>query len=290
MDLQMVPDAPSGQTRAPAMMGGVQTANSAAGDAAPAYFERLDQHRFRATHRTGGAWDLQTQHIAPALGLLAHAVERDRDARRGADLVVSRLSYDILGTVPVAEVEVSTAVVRAGRTIELVEAALTHGGRDVVRLRTWLMEPRDTTEVAGTTHDAIPGPGDTPTWDPTTVWPGGFIDSVEVRRHQREPGRATYWVRTGVELVAGETTSRLSRVAGILDVANGMTVRAAPDDVLFPNVDLTAHVFRLPEGEWLGFDTTVSFGDHGVGLTTSVLHDERGPVGVSSQCLTVRPR
>jgi hypothetical protein len=263
------------------MMGGVS---------ASAYFERLDDHRFRATRHTGGAWDLETQHIAPALGLLAHVVETDRDARRGPDLVVSRLSYDILGTVPIDEVEVVCDVVRAGRTIELVEAVLTHAGRAVVRLRAWLMESRETDAVAGTAHDPIPGPEELPPWDPTTVWRGGFIGSVEVRRAQREPGRATYWVRTDLDLVAEESSSRLSRAAGLLDIANGMTVRAAPEDVLFPNLDLTAHLFAVPQGEWLGFDTRVSFGSHGVGLTTTAIHDERGPVGTSSQCLTVRPR
>jgi Thioesterase-like superfamily len=75
----------------------------------------------------------------------------------------------------------------------------------------------------------------------------------------------------------------------VLDVANGMTVRAVPTEVAFPNVDLTAHLFAQPEGEWLGFDTTVSFGADGLGLTTSVVHDERGPVGTSSQLLTVHP-
>jgi hypothetical protein len=69
-----------------------------------------------------------------------------------------------------------------------------------------------------------------------------------------------------------------------------MTVRAAPGEVLFPNVDLTAHFFDQPRGEWLGLDTTVSFGPGGVGLTTSVVHDVRGPIGTSSQSLTVRPR
>ncbi|HEY3529567.1 MAG TPA: thioesterase family protein [Nocardioides sp.] len=254
-----------------------------------AYFERLGEGRFRATEHTGGAWDLETQHIAPALGLLAHVVETDRDARRGDGLVVTRLSYDILGTVPVEEFEVDVQVVRAGRTIELVEAALSHAGRAVVRLRAWLMAPRDTSDVAGTPHDRIPAPDETEPWDPTSVWPGGFIRSVEVRRHQREPGRAGYWVRTGVPLVAGEEVSRLSRAVGLLDIANGMTVRATPEEVLFPNIDLTAHFFEQPEGEWLGFDTTVSFGARGVGLTTTVLHDERGPIGTSSQCLTVRP-
>lgn len=261
-----------------------------AAEVAAAYFERLGEGRFRATEHTGGAWDLETQHIAPALGLLAHVVEQDRDARRDDGLVVTRLSYDILGTVPVAEFDIDVRVVRAGRTIELVEAVLSHAGRAVVRTRAWLMEPRDTRAVAGTPHEPIPGPGETEPWDPTGVWPGGFINSVEVRRRQREAGRASYWVRTRVPLVGDEPVSALSRAVGLLDIANGMTVRAAPGDVLFPNIDLTAHFFTQPRGEWLGFDTTVSFGEGGVGLTSTVVHDEGGPIGTSAQCLTVRPR
>jgi hypothetical protein len=254
-----------------------------------AYFERLGAHRFRATEHTGGAWDLETQHIAPALGLLAHAVERDRDERRGAGLVLTRLSYDILGTVPIAEVDIEVAVVRAGRTIELVEAMLSHGRRSVVRLRAWLMEERDTSAIQGTGLERIPGPDELEPWDPTTVWPGGFIATADVRRRQLEPGRASVWVRTTQPLLDSEEVSRRAAVAGLLDIANGMTVRAAPADVAFPNVDLTAHLFTQPAAGWLGLATAVSFGADGLGLTTSVVHDERGPIGTSSQCLTVRP-
>src|SRR5690242_8786484 len=93
-----------------------------------AYFERTGPASFRATDHVRGAWDEHDQHIAPALGLLAHAVERDRDQRRDDGLVIGRLSYDILGTLPVAEVEVGIRVLRPGRTIELVEATLSHDG------------------------------------------------------------------------------------------------------------------------------------------------------------------
>jgi hypothetical protein len=254
-----------------------------------AYFLRLAAHRFRATDHVGGAWHRDTQHIAPALGLLVHAVEQDRDVRRHDGLVVGRASYDILGTVPVAEVDVEVSVLRPGRTIELVEAVLAHAGRPVVRLRAWLMEPRDTRPIEGTGHQRIPGPDDTEPWDPTTVWDGGFIASVEVRRQQHEPGRAHVWVRTPLPLVADEEVSRTAAVAGLLDVANGMTVRAAPAEVAFPNVDLTAHLFAPPRDGWLGLDTTVSFGPRGLGLTTSVVHDESGPIGTSTQLLTLRP-
>lgn len=253
------------------------------------YFKRLDDHRFAATDEVSGAWSIEHQHIAPALGLLVHAVETDRDRRRNDGLRVGRLSYDILGTVPVDAVEIQTRVLRPGRTIELVEAALRYGGRDVVLLRAWLMQDLPTGQLAGTPLPRLRPPADLAPWDPTSVWPGGFIATAEVRREQDQPGRARFWVRTRTPLLDDEPVSDLARFAGLLDIANGMTVRADPGEVAFPNVDLTAHLFEEPRGEWVGFDTSVSFGATGLGLTSSVIHDERGPVGTLAQVLTVRP-
>ena len=95
------------------------------------------------------------------------------------------------------------------------------------------------------------------------MWPGGFIASTEVRRLEVGPGRASYWVRTDVPLVAGEPVSRLAGVASLLDISDGMTVCASPSQMHFPNLDVTAHLFANPIGDWLGFDTEVSFGAHG---------------------------
>jgi hypothetical protein len=39
----------------------------------------------------------------------------------------------------------------------------------------------------------------------------------------------------------------------------------------------------------VGFDTAVSIGPSGIGLTHSIIHDETGPIGAVSQSLTVRP-
>ncbi|GAA2145348.1 thioesterase family protein [Nocardioides koreensis] len=253
------------------------------------YFKRTGEHTFHATEHVSGAWDPDFQHIAPALGLLVHAVEGDRDRRRGDGLVLGRLSYDILGTVPVDGFEIRVDVVRPGRTIELVEARLSHHGRDAVLLRAWLLQARDTTHLGSSLLPPIAPPAEMTSWDPTTVWPGGFIASAEVRRDQVEPGRASFWVRTDVPLLEDEEASALAGAAGLFDIANGMTVLACPQDVAFPNIDLTAHLFAEPRGGWLGFDTTVSFGPGGLGLTSSVLHDVGGPIGTLSQALTVRP-
>lgn len=255
------------------------------------YFDRLDDRAFAPTDHVGGAWADDEQHVAPAMGVLCHLVEDDHAERReiGDRLEVSRLSYDILGLLRLAPVDTTVTVLRAGRTIELVEATMSQGGRAALVLRAWLVAPGVTAEVAGTALPSIPGPAELDPWDPTTVWPGGFIATAEVRRRQESPGRAAYWVRSAVPLL-DEPVSPTARVAGLLDIANGMTVRSSPGDVAFPNLDLTAHLFRAPVPGWLGFDTTVSFGPGGHGLTSSVVHDEAGPVGTVSQVLTVRPR
>lgn len=254
-----------------------------------AYFVRTAPRSYRASPQVGGAWEAGTQHIAPALGLLAHSVEVDRDSRRDDELLLGRLSYDILGTLPVGEVELRVEVLRPGRSIELVQATLSHEGRPAVLLRAWLMQRSDTRELGATPLASIRGPEDTPAWDATTLWSGGFVASVEVRREEYEPGRAVAWVRTPLPLIEGEEVSLTATMTGLLDVANGMTVRTDPRRVAFPNLDLTAHLFRPPRGEWLGLDTSVSFGPLGTGVTSSVLHDVDGPIGVSSQILTVRP-
>ena len=253
------------------------------------YWHRTGPRTFTPTEHVGGAWDLDTQHIATLLGVLAHEVERDRDARRDDGLQITRISYDILGTVPLEPVDIEVTVLRAGRTIELVEARACHGGRPVVLLRTWLTAGYPTAELEGTRHEPMPAPDEVPAWDMTVLWDGGFIASVEVRRHDLGPGRAQSWVRTAHPLVADEEVSRLAQVAGMLDITNGVAVRVDPKVVSFPNLDLTAHLFRAPAPGWLGLDTTVSFGPEGAGVTTSVLHDEQGAFGVSTQCLTVRP-
>jgi hypothetical protein len=255
-----------------------------------AYFERLDDSTFRATPEVGGAWDPQEQHIAPALGLLTHTVERAFAERLADGLQLGRLSFDILGTIPIEVVELEARVLRPGRTVELVEARLSHNGRAAATLRAWLMARRDTEELAGDAFDRMPDRDDLEEWRGFDLWPGRFVRTVDIRGRRLGQGRAQSWLRPRVPLLEGEPISPTVRLLSILDIANGITPRFAPQAVLFPNIDLTAHLFAQPQGEWLGFDTTVAYGRGGLGLTHTVLHDETGPIGTSVQGLTVRER
>src|SRR5690625_1582297 len=175
------------------------------------YFERVSESTYRATQHVSGAWRTDEQHIAPMLGLLVHLVETDHHARRDDGLVIGRLSYDILGIIPVEPVDVDIEVLRPGRTIELVQATVAHGGRCAVVLRAWFMQQQDTSALAGTDLPAIPPHQNMIPWDPTQDWPGGFIESLEVRRQQSRPGRAASWVRPKYALLDSEPVSALPR-------------------------------------------------------------------------------
>lgn len=255
-----------------------------------AYFERLDDTHFRATPAVGGAWNPEEQHIAPALGLLTHVVERTFAHRLDDGLQVGRLSFDILGTLPIEEVEVEAHVLRPGRTVELVEARLSHRGRPAVTLRAWLMARHDTEELAGHALPTMPSRDQFEEWRGFDVWPGEFVRTVEIHGRSLGQGRAQAWLRPLVPLLEHEPVSATVRLMSILDIANGITPRFEPQAVLFPNIDLTVDFVGEPRGEWLGFDISVAYGAGGLGLTHTVLHDEHGPVGMSMQSLTVRPR
>src|SRR5699024_7953273 len=125
---------------------------------------------------------------------------------------------------------------------------------------------RDTRTLSGTGLAPIPSPADHQEWDPSLEWPGGALRALRCRRILHEPGRGSFWLSTDVPLVDDAPVSNVARTVGLLDFANGMATRSAPGEVMFPNLDLTAHFFRRSAPGPIGFDTTVSFGPSGVGL------------------------
>ncbi|MFG3255757.1 thioesterase family protein [Streptomyces sp. NPDC048172] len=254
------------------------------------YYERTGEHTFKPTPHASGAWSDDEQHFSPLGGLVVHALDRHLADRPRPGLVLSRISHDILGKPALDECEVTVESVRPGRTIELLEAVVRIAGRPVVRTRAWLLASGDTAAVAGGADERLTPPGELETWAMGDLWPGGYIASLDARPlAPPRPGRATAWISTPLDLVAGEPIGPVASFLALVDTANGIAVRQSPTDWMFPNVDLTIHLHRQPEGDWTGLDTTVTFGPTGQGLTSTVLHDVHGPVGRAEQMLTVRP-
>ncbi len=252
------------------------------------YYRDLGDGQFASTVHSQGAWNPNEQHMGPVSGILAHNLELFQPRE---DLRMARVSYDILGMIPGGEFEIVTTMLRPGRTIELIQAELISGGRTAVRATAWRLQRSDTNAVEGIEDEpmsALPVAAQHVTLD---EWPGGYIRSIEVRTLAgHAPGHGRAWIRSLHPLVSPGSFSDVARLIGVVDTSNGIAARVepGPGGYAFPNVDLQLHLYREPQGEWLGIQNSVTFGRDGIGLTSSVLCDVNGPFGRAEQILTLR--
>lgn len=250
------------------------------------YYRQLDETIFMPTLHAQGAWQPFEQHMAPVSGIIAHCLETFNGRE---DTQLSRVTYEILGLIPAAPSTIECRTIRPGRTIELDEAIMSVNGRAVVRATGWRLSKHDTSEISGGFPPPLPAPQSFPRWAGAALWSGGYIASLDFRADPESvPGSGRMWIHPRKTLLEDTRVSDLVSYIGIVDTANGVATRAQPGEWMFPNLDLTIHMFRTPTAGWVGFDTEVVFGQSGVGLTSSVLHDVQGAVGRAEQILTVR--
>lgn len=253
----------------------------------------LGDGRFRSTRHTVGPWSPDAQHGGPPSALLAHAIEAlPCDGPRQ----VARLTTEILGPVPVAELAVHAEVVRGGRSVELVEATLRCADRVVMRARAW----RIRTGRIGTAATAAAGVSEQPPALPATAteiidprWRSGYLLAIEWRFTEgglSRQGPATAWTRLRVPLVAGEQPSPLQRVVVVADSGNGISSQLDLSSWWFINPELTVHLHRPPVGEWVCLQARSTVQDSGIGLAESILYDGTGTVGRGAQALLIGPR
>jgi Thioesterase-like superfamily len=253
-----------------------------------AFYEPLGGGRFLGTESTAGPWNHEHQHAGPPAALLGRALEQIAPR---SDMVFARLTYDILGAIPVGEVSVEASVVRPGRSVELLEARLRAGGREAVVARAWRTLR---TEAPAAGEDPAPPPvPDGPSQPPPMFDGFGYGAAVELRFAAGGwgiPGPATAWTRLSVPVVEGEEPTGLQRVLAVADSGNGISAVMSWDEWLFINPELTVHLRREPRGEWICLDAATAIAPDGTGLARSTLSDADGIVAHGSQSLLVAPR
>jgi Thioesterase-like superfamily len=260
---------------------------------ADAFYE-LDGDRAIPSELTRGPWDPDSQHAGPPAALLGRALEGLATPGE-APSRIGRVTYEILKPVPIVPLRVEARIERDGRRVQMLSASLHAGEDEVMRARGWRLreEPIDMPD------GLLPGP---PAHGPDDGEPGEFFPTgSEVGYHSAveyrfitgafvEPGPATVWMRSKVQVVAGEEISPLGRVLVVADSGNGVSAALDWRRFLFINVDLTVHLHRLPAGEWVCLDAVTLPQSDGIGLADAALFDERGPLGRAAQTLLVAAR
>jgi hypothetical protein len=260
-----------------------------------ALFTPAGEGAFEASPITRGPWDEAMMHGGPPAALLARAVERTEP---GAELVVTRLTLELLGGVPIGPLRVATSLAKPGRRFQIVDATLHAGDRLACLARAVRIRRADIPGAAA----APPGYGGEPlpapeTCDPIPPWVkperGMFYpDATEIRHisGERGSGHVAAWIRLRGDMLPGEAPSPLARTAAAADFANGVSAGLSFDDWLFVNTELSIHLYREPAGEWIGLDARTVTDASGAGLSTGTLHDLRGPFGICAQSLFVERR
>ncbi len=254
-----------------------------------ALFRRLAANQFHPTDLARGPWARDALHGGPSSALLAAAAQ----TALGDGMFPARLTVELLRPVPVASLTVETEVTRPGRKVRLVAVRL-RTAETIVASATALGIRTDAVAVPDQPAGGRPpplGPGSEPPPDAAwTAFHSAGVDHRIVAGSWGEPGPATDWIRLRVPVVADEETTPFERVAAAADFGNGISSWANFDALTFINPDLTISLHRLPVGEWVCLDATSRLEPHGVGLATSELFDEEGPIGRSIQSLLVEAR
>lgn len=239
-----------------------------------------------------GPWDPNAQHGGAPAALLARAVERFEP---GPASYVARLTIELLRPVPIAPLEVRTGMLRPGKRVQLVEASLLAGGREVARATGLRLreKPLELPADARVVESSLPGPetGEPVPFDVPVS--GGLhfalaMDVVATRGGIRVPGPSTLWFRLAVPIVAGEEPSPLMRVAAAADFGNGISaVVDWTGGWMFINPDLTVYLNRHPVGEWVALDAITYAEPSGVGIAEVALSDVKGRIGRSVQSILI---
>jgi hypothetical protein len=258
-------------------------------------FTPVGDGAFEASPITRGPWDELMMHGGPPAALLARAVDQTQP---GSELVVTRLTIELLGGVPVGPVSVATSLAKTGRRFQIVDGELHVGDRLACLARAVRIRRADIPEAAsawdGFGADRLPSPE---SCEPMVPWVKAergmfYPDATEIRHvsGERGSGHVVGWIRLRGEMLPGEPPSPLARTAAAADFANGMSAGLAFGDWLFVNTELSIHLYREPVGEWIGLDARSVTDPSGAGLSTATLHDLRGPFGVCAQSLFVERR
>ena len=235
-----------------------------------------------------GPWSADACHAGPVTGAIAGSAES-----LVIDMQPVRLTANFMRPVPMTGIRIERQLLRSGRTTATVSVALfDRDNRQCAAAE--LLFIREEPNSLPTSSLPFP-PFDTSRAghfpvEETLHGKRFFGNSVEIRWPEGEdgsPGPTALWMRTP-DIVDGEPTSPFQSVCPIADCGNGISRNTEMVNTSCVNADLTVSCFRLPTSDWLLSQSTSFWEPNGVGMSHSLLFDQRGAVGTALQSLVIR--
>lgn len=250
---------------------------------------------YHSTPLANAGWYEEGQHGGALAALVAGHVEANVPAL--AEMEISRMTMELFRVVPLIPLRIETETIREGKRIQHVQASVFGDGDtllSVVNVQRLRVVDLHLPEETAPPPLRLPKPEEI-TRRVGEAWGVGTRDKTMFHRHAmeireveggfEELGPATVWMRLSTPIIAGRENTPLQRVVATADFSNGISRSLDYNTWVFMNPDLTVHISRYPEGEWIGLSAESAYGHEGRGLATGTLWDTSGWLGRSTQSL-----
>jgi hypothetical protein len=242
-----------------------------------------------------GPWDPTLLHGGAVGALVAELGQELMDA----DITPVRLTVDLIKPVPLQPITLSTEVLRTGRRLQLIEVGLRFGGALVAQATLLALRPLAFDDKG--MNPPVAAPVDTPEDGGTGSWSvdpdaESFVGGGQEFRFlpPARLGEGVGWFRLRRPVLDDDREpSPLARAAAAADVGGAVSARRGEGsfpDVSFVNADISVHLGRLPEGEWIRLASRSRWEASGIGSVDSELGDAGGPFGSANQALVLERR
>lgn len=247
------------------------------------HFYEQDGKSFVPSILARSPWDRQKQNGVALAGLLAHLME---GIPAPQPMMVARFGVDILSGAPLAPLTGCCRILRDGKRIQLVQSELLADDRVVARGTALRVRNSETLALAA--PNPYPPPEDfvVSNFLGITDW----AEAAETREAPGTPHQGRVWVRLSHEHVAGVKMTPLVRAAILGDFPSGLDRSIPIENWTFANLDITLHMTRLPEGEWVFLEGGTSSAGNGIGIANAIMADRLGSFGSCHQTLFIAPR
>lgn len=254
------------------------------------YFTQIALDRFRANDPARGPWSPDHCHAGPVTALIARALEQ-----AVPDKMMARITLDLVRPTPMTEITVTAETIHNGRTVTTAKAELRDANGSLCVAATSMHLARKNYDAMPTApvaplrfQDAEVGPSPLPGGNHTLPIFGDFLEAAYLP-DQREPlGPKTVWLRT-LPLLEDEAPSPVQSLCPLADCGNGLSRNASIREMNFMNTDLTIHIHREPQSDWLASTSVSHWQKNGIGMSQAVISDTEGPVATALQSLVLRP-
>lgn len=245
----------------------------------PAFYRR-EGEAYVPTGIGVSPWNGRSQ-VGPALaGLAAHVLSR---VPTSEPMLTTRISIDILGTVPLEPLVPELRMLRDGSRMQVVDVEFSAAGR------LWLRATAVRARIADT------GERSTPLtrryWNEQDTYENiGWFEERQIALDRSSTGPGATWVRFLTDVIEGEPLEPLSLAAMLGDFGNGTAPVLPMMENILANMDITVCMSRLPRGDWVLVDAEGETAGQGSGYSRTRLGDADGMFATAMQSIFIDQR